>query len=183
MSIEQFNVAPASIFGLIGLIVLAVTGVILIVLAATTGRRAKAFGRAVVLVVVGIAIIVGGVVLFFEINQPSTITVGSGYVYVQSPGFGGAGNMNVTADEVASAYVGQIGSGNLSLAKQRGTNYDHVNVGIFTLGNGKTAYVVSSNSTDLIIELNSGEYVILGTSNTHVLAQDFERSVFPFNLS
>jgi hypothetical protein len=65
MSVEQFTVQSSSIFGLIGLIVLAVTGIIVIVLAATTGRRAKAFGRAVVLTVVGMAIIIGGVVLFF----------------------------------------------------------------------------------------------------------------------
>jgi hypothetical protein len=82
-----------------------------------------------------------------------------------------------------SAYLGQIGSGNLTLSKQHGTNYDHFNVGIFTLGNGKTAYVVSNNSTDLIIQLSSGGYVILGTSDTNALATSFSRSVYPLNLS
>ena len=69
--------------------------------------------------------------------------------------------MEITSSQIVSAYVGQIGSGNLTLSKQHGTNYDHFNVGIFTLGNGKTAFVVSSNSTDLIIQLDNGEYVYL----------------------
>jgi hypothetical protein len=120
---------------------------------------------------------------FFVSNTPSTITVGSGYVNIQSPSFNGAGNMNITANKIASAYVGQIGSGNLTLSKQHGTNYDHFNVGIFTLGNGSKAYVVSNNSTNLIIELNNGEFVILGTSNTNGLAVSFSHSVYPLKLS
>jgi len=119
-----------------------------------------------------------GVWLFFASNTHSTITVGSGYLSIESSSFSGAGNMNITANKIASAYVGQIGSGNLTLSKQHGTNYDHFNTGIFTLGNGDTAYVVSSNSTDLIIQLNSGEYVILGTSNTNALATSFSHSVY-----
>jgi hypothetical protein len=87
--------------------------------------------------------------------------------------------MNITADKITSAYVGQIGSGNLTLSKQHGTNYDDFNVGIFTLGNGAKAYVVSDNSTDLIIQLNSGEYVILGTPNTNTLATTFSQLVYP----
>ena len=51
-----------------------------------------------------------------------------------------------------------------------------------TLGNGDTAYVVSNNSTDLLIQLNSGEYVILGTSNTNALATSFSQSVYPLHL-
>jgi len=104
-------------------------------------------------------------------------------VNIQSPSFNGAGNMNITANKIASAYVGQIGSGNLTLSKQHGTNYDHFNVGIFTLGNGSKAYVVSNNSTNLIIELNNGEFVILGTSNTNGLAVSFSHSVYPLKLS
>jgi hypothetical protein len=60
------------------------------------------------------------------------------------------------------------------------------NVGIFrtfTLGNGKTAYVISNNSTDLIIELNSGKYVILGTSDTNALATSFSQSVYQLDPS
>ena len=132
--------------------------------------------------IIGIVVIGLGVWLFFASNTPSTITVSSGYISIQSPSFGGAGNMNITANKISSAYVAQIGSGNLTLSKQHGTNYDHFNVGIFTLGNGDTAYVVSNNSTDLIIQLNSGEYVILGTSNTNSLATSFSQSVYPLNL-
>jgi hypothetical protein len=104
-------------------------------------------------------------------------------VSVKSSSFTGAGNINFPANSVASAYVGPIGSGNLTLSKQHGTNYDDFNVGIFTLGNGMIAYVVSNNSTDRIIQLNTGEYVILGTSNTNALALSFSQSVYPLKLS
>ncbi|MGD0203886.1 MAG: hypothetical protein ABSC20_08295 [Candidatus Bathyarchaeia archaeon] len=184
MSVEQFTVQPSISLGTIALVVLVVTGAVLLLLAFTTGRRAKTIRRTfVVLMIIGILVIGLGVFLFFASNTPSTITVGSGYVSVQSPSFSGAGNLNITANKIASAYVGQIGSGNLTLSKQHGTNYDHFNVGIFTLGNGNTAYVVSNNSTDLIIQLNSGEYVLLGTSNTNALATSFSQSVYPLNLS
>ena len=183
MSVEQFTVQPSSSLGTIALVVLVVTGAVLLLLALTTGRRAKTIRRTfVALIIIGIVVIGLGVWLFFASDTPSTITVGSGYMSIQSPSFDGAGNMNITANKITSAYVGQIGSGNLTLAKQHGTNYDHFNVGIFTLGNGDTAYVVSNNSTDLIIQLNSGEYVILGTSNTNALATSFSQSVYSLNL-
>jgi len=182
LSVEHFIVQPSSSFATITLVILVVTGAALLILALTTGRRAKSVRQTfVALLVIGIVIIGLGVGLFFSTATPSTITVGSGYVSIQSPSFNGAGNLNATSAHIASAYVGQIGSGDLTLAKQHGTNYDDFNVGVFTLGNGKTAYVVSDNSTDLILQLNSGEYVILGTSNTNALAQAFSIQVYPLN--
>ena len=182
MSIEQFTVQPSSSLGLIALVALVGTGLALLVLAIVIGRRAKTIRSTfVALIIISVLIIAGGIWLFFATNTPSTITVGSGFVDIQSPGFGGAGNMEITSTQIVSAYVGQIGSGNLTLSKQHGTNYDHFNVGIFTLGNGATAYVVSNNSTDLIIQFNNGEYVILGTSNTNALATSFSSSVYPLS--
>jgi hypothetical protein len=184
MSVEQFTIQPSSTVGIIVLIVVVATGAFLLALAFVTGRRAKKVRDTFfVTMILGIAIIGLGVGLFFVNNTPSTITVGSGYVSIQSPSFNGAGNMKVTADKIASAYVGQLGSGNLTLSKQHGTNYDHLNVGVFTLGNGKTAYVVSNNSTDLIIQLTSSEYLILGTSNTNAIATSFSQSVYPLKTS
>jgi hypothetical protein len=84
---------------------------------------------------------------------------------------------------VPEAYVGQMGSHNLTLSKQHGTNYDHYNVGVFTLGNGKTFYVVCNNSTDFLIQLDSGEYVILGTSDINKLATSFSQHIYFFHLS
>jgi len=180
LSVEQFTVQPSSSIGTIALIIMVVTGVAILILALTTGRQAKTVRRTfIALLVIGIAVIGLGVGLFYATGTPSTITVGSGYVSIQSPSFNGAGNLNVPSNQIASAYVGQIGSGNLTLSKQYGTNYDHFNVGIFTLGNGATARVVSNNSTDLIIQLNSGGYVVLGTSNTKALATSFSNSVYP----
>jgi hypothetical protein len=184
MSVEQFTVQPSSSIGSIALIILVVTGVALLILALTTGRRAKTVRRTfIALLVIGIAVIGLGVGLFYATGTPSTITVGSGYVSIQSPSFNGAGNLKVTSNQTVSAYLGQIGSGNLTLSKQHGTNYDHLNVGVFTLGNGATAYVVSNNSTDLIIHLTSGKYLVLGTSNTNALATSFSQSVYQLNPS
>ena len=184
MSVEQFTVQSSSTVGIIALIILVATGIALLILALTTGRRAKTVKRTfIALLVIGIAVIELGVGLFFATSTPSTITVGSSYVSVQSSSFSGAGNLKVTTNQIVSAYVGQIGSGNLTLAKQHGTNYDHFNVGIFTLGNGATAYVVSNNSTDLIIQLTSGKYLMLGTSNTNALATSFSQSVYQLSSS
>jgi len=184
MSVEQFTVQPSSSIGTIALIILVVTGVALLILALTTGRRAKTVRRTfIALLVIGIAIIGLGVGLFYATSTPSTITVGTGYVSIVSPSFNGAGNLKVTSNQIVSAYLGQIDSGNLTLSKQHGTNYDHFNVGVFTLGNGATAYVVSNNSTDLIIQLTSGKYLVLGTSNTNALATSFSQSVYQLNPS
>jgi len=179
MSVEQFTVQPSSSIGTIALIILVVTGVALLILALTTGRRAKTVRPTfVALLAIGLVVIGLGVGLFYAAGIPSTITVGAGYVSIQSPSFNGAGNLKVNSNQIVSAYVGQIGSGNLTLSKQHGTNYDNVNVGVFTLGNGATAYVISNNSTDLIIQLTSEKYIVLGTSNTNALATSFSQSVY-----
>jgi len=41
---------------------------------------------------------------------------------------------------------------------------------------------VSENTTDLIIQLDTGECVILGTSDKNALATSFSQSVYPLNL-
>ena len=88
MSVEQFTVQPSSSLGAIVLVVLVVTGAVLLLLALTTGRRAKTIRRTfVALMIIGIVVIGLGVWLFFASNTPSTITVGSGYVNIQSPSF------------------------------------------------------------------------------------------------
>ncbi|MGD0646062.1 MAG: hypothetical protein ABSA75_14245 [Candidatus Bathyarchaeia archaeon] len=135
-----------------------------------------------VYIVLGTVIIALGVGLFFWSTAPSTITVSSGYINVQSPSLSFipfiGGEKNVTSNEIATAYVGQIGSGNFTLSKQYGYNDGDTNIGVFTLGNKATAYVASINSTDLIIQLNNGQYVILGTSNTNELATSFSQNVY-----
>jgi hypothetical protein len=134
--------------------------------------------RRAAFIIAGIILIGTGVGLYALGGMPSTITVGSGYAYIQSPPLG-TGNINVTSSEIASAYVAQIDSGNLTLStRQWGVSIGNLNLGAFTLGNGKTANVVSNNPTDLII-LNNGQYVILGTSNTTSLATSFSQNVYP----
>jgi hypothetical protein len=87
--------------------------------------------------------------------------------------------MNVTSNQIDSAFVGQVGSGEFTLDKQQGANAGDTNIGLYKLGNGAKAYIASINSTDLIIKLNSGEYLIVGTSNTDALAASFAQNVHP----
>jgi hypothetical protein len=50
---------------------------------------------------------------------------------------------------------------------------------MYTLGNGATAYVASTNTTSLVVELKNGEYLIVGTSDTQALANSFAQNVHP----
>jgi hypothetical protein len=175
--IVDFTIQPPALLGVLPLIILVATGVVLVVVAVVS-RSAKKFGQSfVALLVIGVVVIALGVGLSYGSTGSTIITVGSGYLYVKSSSFGGPGNLNVTTGEVQSAYVARIGVGNLTISKQHGTNIGDYNVGVFTLGNGATAYVASDNSTDLVLLLSSGEYVILGTNDTTSLVSTFSQSV------
>ncbi|MCL1977211.1 MAG: hypothetical protein FWG55_03775 [Candidatus Bathyarchaeota archaeon] len=142
-----------------------------------------------VLVILGIVlIVVGGFVygVAFSASSPSVVTVGDGYINVNSANFvslgallGVSGNKNVTSEEIANAFVGQIGSGNFNLHKQHATDFDDTYVGKYVLGNGATAYVATINATSLMIELKNGEYLIVGTSDTQALVDSFSQNVYP----
>jgi len=172
----EFTLQPPS--SMLPLVILAAAGAALIALALATGSRAKSIRRTfVALLVIGIVTIGVGIGLSYSISAPSTITIGNGYLYVNSPSLWGTGNMNITSSQIRSAYVGEIGVGNLTMSRQHGTSTGNFNVGVFTLGSGATAYVVSDNSTSLVLQLYSGEYVILGTNDTDALVAAFSQSV------
>ena len=174
--VVEFALQPPS--SILPFVILVLAGAALIVLALATGRRAKSVrGTFVALLVLGVAVVGVGAGLSYFSGGPSTITIGNGYVYINSPSFSGAGNMNITSSHIRNAYVGEIGVGNLTISKQHGTNTGNFNVGVFTLGSGATAYVVSDNSTSLVLQLYSGGYVILGTSDTGALVAAFSQSV------
>lgn len=189
MSIEQFTVqAPYSVFVTIVVVFLIAVGAVLIVsgfssrIVKALSSRSLSGGNKYVYLICGIVLIALSIGVFFIYYAPSTVTVGSGYINTQfstlSPIPFIGGDKNVTSSQISIAFVGQIGSGNFTLNKQYGTNNGDTNVGVFTLGNGATAYVASTNSTDLIIQLKSGQYVILGTSNNDALAA-FSQNVYP----
>lgn len=195
MAVQQFTVQPT--FVIVLAIALAVVGIIISVTGLFSrpieapkpypydriGVSAGKGARRAVCIIAGIILIGAAVGVYALAGVPSTVTVGSGYVSIQSPPFV-TGNFNVTSSEIVSAYVGQIGSGNLTLStRQSGPSAGDLNIGVFTLGNGETARVISNNPTDLIIQLNSGQYVILGTSNTAALALSFSQNVYPLKTS
>lgn len=178
--VVEFTVAPSSTLGILPMSILVATGAFIIILAVVTGRRAKAVrGTFYTLLAIGIITIGIGIGLPFLTGSSSTITVGSGYMAINSPSFGGSGSLNVTSGMVQSAYVGHIGSGNLSISKIHGTNYGDTNIGVYSMSTGDTAYVVSNNLTSLVLHLTDGKYVIVGTSDTNALVTAFSKSVYP----
>jgi hypothetical protein len=197
MAIEQFSV-QSSMYGLSVLVgaLIVVVGVVLLVSGLLLRNRFqdRSFDneRETVgvkskykLAIIGIALIICGgfaLVTSYGSSLPSVVTVGDGYINVECPDFGyyGAdGNKNVTSEEIAVAFVGQVGSGDFALHKQHGLELGDTNIGIFTLGNGAKAYIVSTNSTNLIIELKNGEYLIVGTPDTQAVADSFTQNVHP----
>lgn len=174
----EFTVAPGSLLGTAGAVALIVTGALLVLASVWKRRSSGSTSVVVVILIVGLVIIGLGGAFGVAGNSPSTITIGNKYVFVQSPPFTGAGDTNVTSAQISSAYVGTIGSGNLTLAKQHGTNRGDINIGVFTV-NGASAVVVSDSYQVIVIHLLSGNYVILGTSDIGSLVLDFSSSVYP----
>jgi hypothetical protein len=206
MSIEQFNVQPLMPYGIIFTIagIMVVIGIVLLVTNLLLRNRLKdrpTFGGKMGgigimgvnskygLTLLGIALIIlSGFIGIVPVltSSPSVITIGYGYVNVESKDFVRYGsilsvndNKNVTSEEISAAFVGQVGSDDFKLHKESGTNFDDTNIGIYTLGNGAKAYVATTNSTCLIVELKNGEYLLMGTSDTQTLANSFSQNVYP----
>jgi len=134
-----------------------------------------------------VLIILGGLLVCaaVSVSSASVVTIGDGYMNIESKAFTVGGifgirdNKNVTSEEIATAFVGQIGSGAFTLHRQFGLDSGDTNIGVFTLGNSATAYIASTNSTNLVVELKNGEYLIIGTQDTQILANSFAQNVHP----
>jgi hypothetical protein len=144
---------------------------------ATYSLKARPTENRYVYLIVGILVIGIGATIYVTSSLPSTITIGPQYVSYQSS-FLGAGSMNVASDQIANAYVGQLGQGDLRMSRTFGTSSGSLNIGLFALANGKTAHVVTNNPSSLIIELKNGEYVILGISDMDALTASFSQNVY-----
>jgi hypothetical protein len=136
-------------------------------------------------IIISVILIIASVFAVWDLRPSADfgLSCGPGYIDVHSSSFSLIPFVNedkhITSSEIATAFIGQIGSGNLTLNKQHGTSYGDTNVGVFTLGNGATAYVASTNSTVLVIQLKNGEYLIVGTLNTNAFASIFSQNVYP----
>ncbi|MCL2173250.1 MAG: hypothetical protein FWB84_06395 [Candidatus Bathyarchaeota archaeon] len=141
MTIEQFNVQPLMPYGIIFTIVgiMVVMGIALLVANLLLHNRLKdrpTFGGKMAgigigvnskygLAILGIALIICsgfvGIVPGLT-SSSSVVTIGDGYVNVESKDFvrygsiiSVSGNKNVTSEEIAAAFVGQVGSGDFKL--------------------------------------------------------------------
>lgn len=186
MSVEQFVVQQTSIILTIIPIALIALGAVLLAagfskklahLLATYSLKARPTENRYVYLIVGALVIGIGATIYVTSSLPSTITVGPNYIGYQSS-FLGAGSMTIPTDQIANAYVGQLGQGDLRMSRTFGTSSGNVNIGLFALANGKTAHVVTNNPSSLVIELKNGEYVILGITDMNALTESFSQNVY-----
>ncbi len=129
-------------------------------------------------ILVGSAVVIIGIVLFFLLTIPYTVKIGNGYIYVSGSSIDG-GSVNVTSNEIESAYIGNIETGNLTLSvRTDGTSIGNINAGSFLLSNNDKAYVASENSTDVIMKLKDGSYLIVGNNDTDALSAIISKYVY-----
>ena len=181
--VYSFAVSSGS-FNFISLIPIAIGLIVILLAIFTKGKNENTKGiknTFYITIGVGASVIVIGIVLFMVLTVPYTVKIGAGYISVSGPSIG-VGSTNITSSEIGSAYIGNIVSGNITLSvRTDGTSIGNLNAGRFLLSNSAKAYVVSSNSTDVIIRLKSGSYLILGNNDTAVLASVISKSVYNVN--
>jgi hypothetical protein len=160
-------------FGMIVVaLVLVAAGTILIV---RYRKKTERIGYPIIALMLGITLLLVGFVLYSP--GSSTIVVRQGSISVSGQYIG---NETYRASDIKTAFVENVYTGSLTLSsRDMGTELGGFNEGVYTLSNGAAAHVISANETDLIIELNSGLYLVLGTSNTNALVSDFAANVAP----
>ena len=143
-------------------------------------KRSKGNSRSkstVGIFIIAIALIISRAAMYFTNDSSSSIIITRGQITVSGPFIG---NNTYTSGEIQTAFMDNIVSGNLTLSnKIIGTNYGNVNEGRFTLSNGATADdVLSLTQENLVIQLNSGLYTILGINNITGLENAFSKDVY-----
>jgi len=201
MIIDQFVVQPPVNIGAIIAVVALIAAGFGLILASSSKRlmnvlpiswHAKKLGHRFIynFTIVGIVLILfGGAIFYSSYNSykplPATIKIYEGYISANSGYFiaNHPSNQDLSiikatfSPYVVTAFVGEIGSGNLKLHKQTGLAYGDTYVGRFTLENGATAYVTTTNTTCLVIQIEDGDYLIVGTQDTQTLANSFSQNI------
>lgn len=154
--------------------------VVVLIAAIATLISSKSKTRFIALLVVAVLVFSGTYAfIHFRAETPVSIVVGNGYMQVSSSQ---TGTVNVTSNQISSAYVGSIGTGNMSIRKEHGLNNGVDYIGVFSIDHGKTADVITDNFTsDLIVQLNTGNFVIVGIGGTNftTMVSLFSQEVYP----
>lgn len=176
MVVETFSVIPTATFASY---LIFLGPAVLVIFAVFRYISSKSKAMLVALLVISVGAFAGSYFFIHEqTSTPSQITIGNGYIRISSSE---TGTINTSTSQISNAYVATIGTGNLTLRKDHGLNNNIDNIGVFRTGNGKTADVISDNSTDLIVQLNSGNYIIAGISGSNftTMVSLFKQQVYP----
>jgi hypothetical protein len=165
--VETF-LLPSNGIGLVPTILLIVVAVVAAIHFFFPRESQPRLNKGLAAAIVVSLLVAGGLAANLLNPSASSITVGQGQVSINMQG---VGSMSFTAAEMKQAYVQNVGEGVLaSMFKQVGTNVGDYNVGTFSLRNGATAYVVSDDASNVVVELNNGAYVVMGPPSDNFTA-------------
>jgi len=137
------------------------------------GSLSKVIPVILILVIIGIPLITIG----DTSGGGSSINIGPHYIAINGQFIG---SKNYTSTQVKYAFTENINSGNLTISnRNEGTSLGSLNEGLFTLSNGQSAYIIDVNATVLVVQLQNGVALVLGSSNTTALVAAFNEYVYP----
>ncbi len=164
---------PVLAYAGVALIALGTAGIIIFVVLALRGREGKRRVYRLLSMIFAMILITGLPIYIVQgINgSHAEISMGAGFVDIHAPYIG---NMNYTSSQVIYAFMENIDTGNVTVAiRDAGTSLGNLDEGIFMLSNGAKAYVATDNATSLVISLDSGKYLIIGSQNSRSMAEYF----------
>lgn len=163
--------AVASVIPWIAVIIVVIVGVSVIIFKRGPQRKLS------IVIVVAVLVVTIAIVFFLVPVSPSTITINQGQISVSGSPFG---TKTYTSSNVEKAYIAEIGNGNLTISRTAGTSLGSYHEGDYSL-NGATAYVISTNSTNLVVELTGGSYLVLSPLNFDNFVSVFSANIAPVN--
>ena len=130
-------------------------------------------------IVIVVAVLISTIAIVFLLVpvSPSTITINQGQMSVSGSPFG---TKSYTSSSIEKAYIAEIGKGNLTISRTAGTSLGSYHEGDYSL-NGASAYVISTNSTNLVVELTGGSYLVLSPPNFDSFISVFSANIAPVN--
>lgn len=182
-SLGAYNLSSA--VSILPLVSVALVAAYVIFYGARTKHLKGAITIAVAIVVLMVFVELFALAPLYSGNTSSgvNINIGKGFVEFDASE---TGMVNVSASQITNVSIVHMDTGLLVMSKDHGLGgrvsqtLNYLNLGVYTLSNGKTAYVASNNLTDLVVGTTDNYYLVLAPQNNlTAFLTDFSTYVYP----